>query len=298
MIVGIDFFQGDCFQTTVALPSFYRTEMSNSVVDEILIDEDISITNSIDKPTGWGYYTVLNALFQSDLEGGSLNANGLVVDHILFQKRKAEDLFWSDVAKIEFNENTFYEAIDKYIQNSSEYEYSLIPYVSGVPGNRIVSPKIVTDFNGVFLSDLLNNYSLQYDVIYGTVTHNTQSTSLEPLNAQYPIIVYGSADYVSIECKSTSISDATINSGGKIDIKQEKLKRQQLMSWLKNKKPKIYRAGNGDIYLVSLMGNPSEEHQEGLPGIAKISFNLTEIGNIDSDTLSSYGLLEGLTTTF
>ena len=66
---------------------------------------------------------------------------------------------------------------------------------------------------------------------------------------------------------------------------------------MKNKKPKIYRDGNGNIFLVSLLGNPTEEHQNGINGISKVSFALAEIGNYeDTDTLINAGLLEGLTT--
>ena len=119
-----------------------------------------------------------------------------------------------------------------------------------------------------------------------------------PLNAQYPTIVFGNSDYVKFDIKSTSVSDATYNSGGKVDIKQEKLTRIKLLNFLKNKKPKIYRDGNGNIFLVSLLGNPSEEHQNGINGISKISFNLVQIGNYeDNETLINAGLLEGLTTT-
>ena len=299
MLIGLNFFQGDCFQTTVALPSFYKTELSNSVVDEIYIDEDTEITDSIAKPTVWGYKTVLDAPFSDDsLEGGSITSNGLVIDHILFQKRKADELYWSDVSQITYDgTSTFYEAIDKYVACDFDYEYSLLPMVNEVQGNRVISPTVTVLFDGVFLSDKDNNYSLIFDVVYGSHEHITQSTELMPLNAQYPTIVFGNSDYVKFDIKSTSVSDTTYNSGGKIDIKQEKLTRNKLFNFLKNKKPKIYRDGNGNIFLVSLLGNPTEEHQNGINGISKVSFALAEIGNYeDTDILINAGLLEGLTT--
>jgi len=301
MLIGIDAFDSSCFQTIVAFPSFYRIELSNSVVDEIYIDEDTEITDSIIKPVAWGFQTILDAPFSDDsLEGGSISSgNGLVIDHILFQKRKADELYWSNVSQIIYDgTSTFYEAIDKYVACDFDYEYSLLPMVNGVQGNRVTSPTITALFDGVFLSDKDNNYSLIFDVEYGSREHVTQSTELMPLNAQYPTIVFGNSDYVKFDIKSTSVSDTTYNSGGKIDIKQEKLTRNKLLNFLKNKKPKIYRDGNGNIFLVSLLSNPTEEHQSGINGIAKVSFVLVEIGNYeDNDTLINAGLLEGLTTT-
>ena len=299
ILLGIDLFNSSCFQTTVAFPSFYRAELSNSVVDEIYIDEDTTITDSVIKPIAWGFKTILDAPFTDDsLEGGSLNAGGLTIDHILFQKRKSDELYWSDVSQITFDGTSiFYETIDKYVANDFDYEYSLIPLVNTVQGNRIVSPTITVDFNGVFLSDKENNYFLYYDLEYGEIQHNTPKSVQEPLNSQFPIISYSQLDYKTLNVRSTSISDATASSGGTIDIKQEKIRRQQLFTFLKNKKPKIYRDSNGNVLLVSITDNPKEEPQSSIIGLSKVSFSMTEIGDAENnDSLIEMDLLEGITS--
>ena len=300
ILLGIDLFNSSCFQTTIAFPSFYRAELSNSVVDEIYIDEDTTITDSVIKPTVWGFKTILDAPFTDDsLEGGSISSgNGLVIDHILFQKRKSDELYWSDVSQITFDGTSiFYETIDKYVANDFDYEYSLIPLVNTVQGNRIVSPTITVDFNGVFLSDKENNYFLYYDLEYGEIQHNTPKSVQEPLNSQFPIISYSQLDYKTLNVRSTSISDATASSGGTIDIKQEKIRRQQLFTFLKNKKPKIYRDSNGNVLLVSITDNPKEEPQSSIIGLSKVSFSMTEIGDAENnDSLIEMDLLEGITS--
>lgn len=302
IFISYDFFgldNGSVFQSILCLPNFYRVEASNGIYDQIYIDEDITIPCITEKFEGWNYSTVLNAKLQGNLEGGSITASGLVIEKIRFQRRRSDELFWSDVAEIPYkhNEQLYYEAIDKYIQNQFVYQYSIIPLTATVMGQRVVSNEITANFEGVFLSDKNSNYRLFYNVELGEIEHNTPNVVLEPLNSQYPIVSYSNLDYETFDITALFLSTSTVDNYN-IDIRIEKLSRQQLLQFMKNRKPKVYRDINGNIKLVTVVGNPREIPNNNIYGIANLQFQLVEIGNVDSKTLAENGLLVGLEGVF
>lgn len=297
MIIGYDFHGEEdtlIFETKYSHPTYHKAELKNSEVNQFFIDEDTTISDDTSKPLNWNFTTVINALFQGDLEGGSVSANGLIIDRISFQKRKADDLYWDDIEEIPYDsgEKTLYEAIDKYIQNDFSYEYSLTPIASTVQGNRTVSTPIRVNFEGNFLSDINENYRLLYDFELGTIEHNSPSAIHQPLNSKYPIVTYSNTDYRSSSIDCLILTDTTVNNGGTVNIRNEKLQREKLIKFLKNRKPKIMRSQNGDIMMIAITDNPREEPNNSIHGIAKVSFSFVEIGSVDSDNLRANGLIK------
>ena len=302
MLIGHDFFgfnNGAVFDTIFCHPSYQRLEIYDGTIDQVYIDEDITIPYSIEKPNNWRYFTVLNAKFQGNLEGGSVQNDGLVIEKIRFQKRSADELIWQDVAEIEYtpNKKIFYEAIDKYIANDFVYEYSVTPITATVLGSRVISDQITANFSGVFLSDKENNYSLLYDVEISDIQNNNPSSIFEPLFSKYPIITYSNLDYSTFDVTATFITAKTVDTGD-INIRLERMGKDQLMIFMKNRKPKVYRDTNGNLKLVSVVGNPKEIPNNNVAGIAKLSFSLVEIGQIDNETMVAYNLLSGLEEVF
>lgn len=304
MFIGYDFFQmnkGTFFETNVYHPSYNQIELSNMILDELFGDEDITIPAIVDKPTGWSYTTFIDAKFKGDLEGGSVSAGGFIIEKIKFQKRRVDELYWEDMAIIDYkqNEQLLYEAVDKFVQNDFIYEYSLIPLTASIFGNRVVSEQVTVSFDGVFLSDKNNNYKLLYNLETDDIEHNTANAILQPLNSQFPIVSYGEADYRSGGITALFLSAETSKADdGAIRIRMEKLGREKLMKFLKNRKPKVLRHQNGDMMLVSIVGNPKESPDNSINGIANISFNYVEVGKTDSETLKSNGLLVGFEEEF
>ena len=161
---------------------------------------------------------------------------------------------------------------------------------SNVVGTRIVSEPVKTNFSGVFISDKSSNFELAYDVEYGEITHNTLSNTFEPLDSKYPIVAYSNSDYATFSVIATHITNNSVY--GEVDVKAEKQARDNLMSFLKDRKPKVYRDGKGDLKIITISGKPTEQPHT-INGIMKVSFNAIEIGNVeDMDTLISYGLVD------
>src|SRR5690606_11713339 len=112
----------------------------------------LNVSNSLLKNNIFSFTTVMLASLKGNLEAGSIYNNGIEVDRVRFQKRKSDELYWTDVAELKYNfpEKKLYEALDKYIQNDFEYEYSLLPVTDDVLGLRVKSSPIVADYDGFF----------------------------------------------------------------------------------------------------------------------------------------------------
>ena len=304
MIIGFNAFGEEnnlSFDNRLCHVSYDKLEITKGVIDQIYVDEDITIPYSIEKPTDWRYLTVLNARFKNSLEGGSVEADNIQIEKIRFQRRQWDELEWQDVAEIEYNPNEkiLYEAIDKYIANDFIYQYSIIPITSTIMGNRVVSDEITAKFEGVFISDKSANYELLYDIELSDIESNTSNAIFEPMNARYPIVVHFNLDYSTFDITSTFISAETSKSSGNdINIRMERLGKDRLLKFMKNGKPKVYRDHHGNLKLVSVTGKPKETPYNEIGGIAKLSFSLVEIGGMDSETLKANNLLEGLAGVF
>lgn len=299
MIIGFNAFGEEnhlAFDNRLCHPTYNKLEITGGMIDEIYIDEDIEIPYTIEKPTGWRFRTVLLARFQGNLEAGSVEAQNLQIEKIRFQRRRVGDLEWQDVAEMEYipTEKIFYETLDKFVSNEFIYQYSIIPITATVVGNRVVSDEVKAEFEGIFISDKESNYKLLYDVELSDIQHNIAYSVFEPRNSKYPIVVYGNLDYVSFDITATFITAETMNKNdGTVDIRMERLTKDKLLEFMKNGKPKIYRDHHGNTKVVSVVGTPKEIPYNNKGGIAKLSFSLAEIGDVDSETLRSYNLLEG-----
>lgn len=297
MIIGYTFFsdpqEPHVFNTQYGLAKYTKAELSHGIYDELFIDEDIASSKSIDKPTSWSYTTVLNALFQANLEAGSVSASGFTIESILVQKRKLDELYWENIQVIPYvtGEKTLYEAIDRYVQNDYTYEYSIVPLSSSVTGNRTISNKVKSQFDGNFITDKDNNFHLIYDFELGNIQHNSPSATHEPLNSQYPIVTYSNTDYRSSSITCHILTNSSMVNG-ELDVKNEHIQRKRIMSFLKNKRSKVLRLASGEIMMITIVDNPTEELNNSILGLGKISFSFVEVGNVDTSTLIENGLID------
>ena len=296
MFIGLDFYgleeSGTTFQTNVADTDYIELHIENGLVDEVYADDNTNFEFTTNKPTEWNFSTILDGKFDNSLEAGNVSGQGYSIQSIKIQKRKIDDSKWIDVAILPYNSSfEDYNIIDNYVANDESYIYALIPITSTVLGERVLSNQVDVEFEGMFLSDKTHNYHLLYDVNAPDITHNTVSNVFELPASKYPIVTTSQIDYVSFPVEATVVTEGS--SYGQIDIKAEKRARENLMNFIKNRKPKVYRDDLGEIRLIMVTDKPQIVPLDGARGIAKVSFNATEIGDInDSETLIECDLIE------
>jgi hypothetical protein len=289
MLVGYDLFginEGLVLNTRLCISEYSKIEVSNFIIDSLLVSSDVTKPFHKHKYFDWDIDTLLNAHFQMDLEAGNVSTAGRFIDKVLFQKREVDSLIWEDVAEVDFNDKIQYKIVDTYVRNGFEYEYSMTPVAQGTVGTKRSSAPTKVSFEGNFLTDGgTSNYRLVYNIENGEVTRNVKHNIFEPIDSRFPIVVYGELDY-----KSGSMS-ALVYTGnyGEIDIKREKMAREQLFKFLTNGKPKVFKKEDGDLILINIVGSP-QEIPFNSTGIASINFDYVEIAEFTRENLMMYGL--------
>jgi len=294
MLLGLDFFADDESLTPThnAISEIVRLKVKNAIYDEINIRERVDLLFNTDK-TEWQYDNVLLAKFQDNLNAGNVDFVGLSVANLLIKRRKAEEFEWQDLHKFTFDVDAIdYEFYDRYVEANQKYEYAVVPITSGdVEGNFIIAD-IIPEFEGAFLLDKNNIFKLLYNMEYGVTERVQLNEVFNPIDSKYPIVVSnGDIDYEKGSITALVLSTIEINNN--INRHQEKLHRKQLTDFLVNKRPKVLKDGNGNIWLISCVGRPTIDYLNNLgQSLANISFEWVEIADSnDIDSLVANGLV-------
>lgn len=268
--------------------------LANGSFDELHITKDsVEIDNNIEK-TSWTINTVLLAKFKNDLVAGTLGVDDYPITKIEIKKRKKGEDLWQTYFVVDFDENaSLYTVIDKFLENEEEYEYCLCPVATvdgkDIYGNNTVPQEIYVSYDHANIFDNTDGYSLIYNLKLGNLTNQIGANSISTLGSQYPFVIYGENSYVAsnLECLLVSEESAT----GNIDIRSEKILRDKILSFLKNKKCKVFKNADGLYMLIKIIGTPTLIPDNEILGVYQVSFEYVEVGNVNSvEELSKFNL--------
>ncbi len=193
---------------------------------------------------------------------------------------------------------TFIDFLNQY---GKTYKYALVPLLtqtqSGVEveveGGYTVSNEVQSVFDGVFIADSTGSQKCKANVGYGNVDMNQVVGSITPIGAKYPIIITNSHNqYHNGSISGTIVPDDYYFNGNlsRIDMVN---KRNELEQFLTNKRVKVIKDWNGNIWLVMIEGNVSctFNNNYGM-GIVDFSTNWTEVGDpTNQQDLQATGLI-------
>lgn len=298
MIIGYDFFSkginGNVFDTGIPTTAIDEMTIGSGIYDEILVSVDTSITEADERLTGWHLKTLMNPKFENDLEAGSLDSDGHEITMIQIYRRKylLEDN-WLLIGQFEYDINyNMYSFVDRFTENGARYEYAIVPVARDVIGDITVSEPVNVDYDGIFITDLHNNYRMEVDYELGQVTHNNNMSTSAPLNGRYPIVTFGNQDYQTGNITFLPLSQEQVDSGGTtVNGRTERLYRDQVLSFLKSGNSKVIRNDNGEMMIVATHGVTTTSKNGSLVDLQAISFAFTEIGGFDFESMSKSGLI-------
>ena len=193
---------------------------------------------------------------------------------------------------------TFIDFLNQY---GKTYKYALVPLLtqtqSGVEveveGGYTVSNEVQSVFDGVFIADSTGSQKCKANVGYGNVDMNQVVGSITPIGAKYPIIITNSHNqYHNGSISGTIVPDDYYFNGNlsRIDMVN---KRNELEQFLTNKRVKVIKDWNGNIWLVMIEGNVSctFNNNYGM-GIVDFSTNWIEVGDpTNQQDLQATGLI-------
>lgn len=191
--------------------------------------------------------------------------------------------------------------IDFTNQYGKTYKYALVPLLtqtqSGVEveveGGYTVSSEVQSIFDGVFIADSTGSQKCKANVGYGNVDMNQVVGSITPIGAKYPIVITNSQNqYHNGSISGTIVPDDYYFNGNlsRIDMVN---KRNELEQFLTNKRAKIIKDWNGNIWLVMIMDNVSctFNNNYGM-GIVNFSTSWVEVGDpTNQQDLQATGLI-------
>lgn len=267
-------------------------KIENAVYNDLLVTEDITSAFSTEVPEDWDIYTILLATFNNTLQAGSIDYSLDDIDYIRIKRRKYGDFDWETIfeQKIETLQDLVFSGEDYFAMNETEYEYAWVPVLSGAEGNYITQ-QIESKFRGVYIADADVIYKMSAGVSYGPSEQTQLVAVYNPLGKQYPIYVSnGATNYQTGSVTAKIIGD--YEDTHIFDRKEMVQQKNAMLKWLTNKRAKVLKDFNGNIWLIYITGSPSVSYDaQWGNGMMEISFQYGEIGDADNgDDMRNVGL--------
>lgn len=289
------FADGDALNTAPSsVDNITNVKLTNSIFDHFNVTKNTSTAVSTSIPTGWDYDTIMNASFNNNIDAGNVNYLINQISSIKIKRRKQGDFDWLTLATIPINkvEDLSFIFNDLLNQDNVTYEYALVPIIGEIEGQYLIN-SIMSQFNGVFIGNAETIYKFLYEVKYSSNQRNQQVGVFQVLGQQYPIVVAnGALSYESGNVTATILND-DFEKTGIIDRAEIVKQKDALKNFLTDKKPKILKDWNGNIWLCIVNSNIDVSYKEGTGmGIPVISFDWTEIGESNNQqSLYNNGIL-------
>lgn len=281
-------------------------KISNAIFDDLYVTSDVTTNYITNPPTQWDVYTMFWAQFNGNLIGGNIDATLLAqlqrTKAIRIKKRKVGAFDWTTIAeynltnlnRINFTFNDVTGA------NDTLYEYAWVPVLNNGSEGTYTTAQITSKFRGTILADKDASYRLMADVQYGSVSRQQQVGIYEPYGRIYPIVVSNAETNYEQGSLSAQILGATYNATdifrqSATTAKEIVADKKFLMDFLTNKKAKILKDTQGNIWLICITDAPSVNYDTNTGNtMLGISCNWTEIGDAtNTQDVVNAGLVGG-----
>lgn len=294
--VGYSFFadQNALNQAPANVDAITTTQISNAIFDHFNVTKNTSTPVSTTIPTEWDYDTIMDAGFNGDINAGNVDFLVEEISAIKIKRRVQGTFDWLTLNTIPINnvEDLTFVFNDLLNAYGTQYDYALVPIMEDVEGEYIIN-SILSQFKGVFIGDYSTIYKFFYDVQYGTNARNQQIGTFQPLGNQYPIIIAnGILSYESGTVSATILND-DFEDTGLVDGPAIVQKKTIIKDFLTNKKAKILKDWQGNLWLCIVVDSPQVTYKSGSSlAIPQIQFNWVQIGDATSQSdLYNNGIL-------
>lgn len=300
MIIGVDYygygFDQMFFDTPIPTSELDEVTMGAGMYDELFVSVDEEIGQDQTVPDDWTLKTIMDADFNNSLEAGSIDGNGHVVTQIQCYRREymSTENEWQLVAQFDYEKSyNLYTVVDRFIENHKVYQYAVVPLAREIMGKMLINKDpIHSEFNGTYISDIGANYPMNIDFQFSDMSYNTNMSTQVPLNGQFPIVSYGNANYRTGTVSFLPLTPQQIfGYTNRIDAHEELLNRQKVIDFLNNGKAKVIRRDDGDVIVCATTGVKTSPKSESIDTISTVSFDFTEIGKLDYNTMVKAGMI-------
>ena len=271
---------------------FKQVTIQNAEYDEFWVTKDVNSAYSTEIPSEWDFYTIMLANFDGNIEAGSVQHILEEAEKVRIKRRKKGDYVWDTIYEKDINsaEDLEFSGYDYYAIQDEEYEYAWVPVVGDKEGTYITET-IKSHFNGVYICDADTIYKFVAGIEYGASKQVQLVGVYNPLGQKYPIYVSnGATNYQTGSFTGKLIGN--YENTGVFDRKEMVQQKNQFMEWITNKKAKIIKDWNSNLWCIYVIGEPqvTYDSQWGM-GMMDVSFEYGEVGNAENnEDLQNVGL--------
>lgn len=261
-------------------------KLYDGMYDDLYITRRIDAQENTDIPEKWDNDTIFHAKFNGSTWAGNFGLDMDYISDVLIKKRIKGTNEWTTIATLsvmqakkpeEFN----YSGTDFFVRANHEYEYAVVSYANGLEGNYDIS-EIECDFECISICEKDKAYSTIANLGTCDMTRTGNGTTQQLLNSKYPMkYKYGESNY-----DTGSVSGYWVeNKGCELDIKNSIDYMYGFKDFLMDGNAKILKHPDGRIWLVSVdeENGVNDSGEEYIMGKRTISFNVTEIGDYNSE---------------
>ena len=277
--------------TASGAPAYTYLSVNNAEYDYLYVTRNAEENPVVPPPSNWDNDTILYANYDNSLSASNLDFVAENIDYILIKRRDAEDdSKWITIYVKPINESgdLSFVGYDYNVAAQKSYYYALVPISDGSVENSyfIINRPVDVMFDGVFISEI--------DAVYGTmvnticdVTRNAPSAIAELINNKYGKYTSNTiANYDTGTCTGDFVrmEDECTSSGTYFEILGGYPYRKEFVDFLTDRKPKILKYETGAIWLVNIIGAPTNSaSNQYLPDVRTLSFEWAETGDYMSE---------------
>lgn len=240
--------------------------------------------NIINKPLFNSYYTGDLEAFQTcdNVENGAItiklkyNENNLTNGTFVLWRQKQNSNKWERIGDFKMYQDikANYSWVDYSVVHGETYIYAISQIsTGGIQSKKIISNSITVSFEGMFLSDGEKQLKIAFNPKVSSLKETVQESKIETLGSKYPfffrnskigykeIPISGLISYLQDENNLFMKDEELGLEGDKIrtinlvdyNFRAERLFKFNVMQWLNNGEPKLFRSAAEGNFIVRLM---------------------------------------------
>lgn len=260
--------------------SVEKITIENGVFSDLYIDSNLTRDPFADIEE-WDHTTVLHATFDGNLLAGNIKFPIESISKLLVKKRVDGDLQFTKILEIDINGdkeklNFYYN--DILVASKTNYEYAIVPVVNGVEKANPQTISVYVEFDGAFIMDTTKGYHIIANLSKNNLSRNVYGSTLEPINSKYPYINY----YSELDYDKFAITGMFVDYDPQtctFDFENGWKVRKEARQFLNNKRTKIVKLYNGEIYMAAVVDQITEA-ADGHPDNVNTTVNFVEVGNV------------------
>lgn len=261
-----------------------EVKISNAEFDELELTKDVLSPFTTDMPTEWTNDSIMQATFQGNLVAGNVLATLDTLTSIRIKRREFGTFNWLTIREVMVNtvEDIIFTFVDVTNKYNTDYEYAWVPVLNGAEGEYTIVG-VHSIFRGTFIADMDSIYKFRAGVAYGQSQQVQQVGVFSPLNKKYPIYITNGA----LNYQTGSLSGTILGNYENTHIlnRQEMVaQKDALLQFLVNKKAKIIKDDNGNIWMVCIIDNPTISYNPNWGNnMMNVNVSYSEVGDIDNE---------------